>query len=67
MRRHPLRPTPAEIEDIHFDLSHFIEVPANSVGAQGIEWQVLERGSDAHIAFLEQTLADLQARRPSRS
>lgn len=61
MNKHLPHPTQAEIDGTHFDLTQFVEVPANSEDAQGIEWQVLERGSDAHIAFLEQMLADLQA------
>lgn len=61
MNKHLPHPTRAEIEATHFDLAQFVEVPADARDAQGSEWQVLERGSDAHIAFLEQMLRDLEA------
>jgi len=54
-------PTQAEIEETHFDFSQPVSIPGDSDNApgEGVEFQVLERGSDTHIAFLEQALEDL--------
>lgn len=59
MRRPPLSPSDAEIRNTHFDFLHPVEVPASP--SPDAEWELLERGSDAHIAFLEQALRDLSA------
>lgn len=70
MSRHPA-PSLAEIRDTHFDFLSPVELPASP--GPGDDWELLERGSDAHIAFLEQalsdlteTLADLKAQRAQR-
>jgi hypothetical protein len=59
MRRHHPSPSDAEIRDTHFDFLHPVELPASPGPAA--EWEMLEPGSDAHIAFLEQALRDLSA------
>ena len=59
-KQHPA-PSLKEIENIHFDFLHPIEVPAAPQPGNPPEWELLERGSDAHIAFLEQALHDLSA------
>lgn len=72
-KQHPA-PSLKEIENTHFDFLHPIEVPAAPGPGSTPEWELLERGSDAHIAFLEQalrdlsvTLAELKAERARRS
>lgn len=57
-KQHPV-PSIEEIEDIHFDFLHPVELPAPQEPGGAPEWELLERGSDAHIAFLEQALRDL--------
>jgi hypothetical protein len=59
MSKHHLVPPAVEIRDIHFDFLHLVELPASP--SPDAEWELLERGSDAHIAFLEQALRDLSA------
>lgn len=53
--------TDAGIRDVHFDFNQFVELPADATSSDNPDWQVVERGSDEHIAFLEQVLRDLQA------
>lgn len=53
--------TDAEIRDVHFDLNQLVELPTDATSGDNPDWQVVERGSDEHIAFLEQVLRDLQA------
>jgi len=61
MKKHDAAPTEADARDTHFDFSRIVEIPADGQAGDGIDWQAVERGSDVHIAFLEQALQDLQA------
>jgi hypothetical protein len=54
-------PSPEEIRSTHFDFLHPIELPATPAEDSGDDWELLERGSETHIAFLEQALSDLGA------
>lgn len=69
-------PTQAEIEETHFDFSQPVPIHDDGGAApeEGAAFAILERGSDTHIAFLEQalkdlteTLAELKAARSSRA
>lgn len=59
MSKHHPAPSLAEIRDTHFDFLHPVELPASPEPGNDAGWELLERGSDAHIAFLEQALSDL--------
>jgi len=61
MSKHHPAPSDAEIRDIHFDFLHPVELPASPEPGDEADWELLERGSDTHIAFLEQALIDLTA------
>lgn len=61
MKRHNATPTEADARSMHFDFNQIVEIPADAEAADGVGWQCVERGSDIHIAFLEQALQDLQA------
>jgi hypothetical protein len=61
MKKHDPAPTEADAHDTHFDFNQIVEIPADAEAGDSIDWQVVERGSDVHIAFLEQALQDLQA------
>jgi hypothetical protein len=61
MKKHDTAPTEADARDTHFDFNQIVEIPADGDAGDGNDWQVVERGSDLHIAFLEQALQDLQA------
>lgn len=60
MKKHDPRPTGADARATHFDFDQIVEIPADAEATDGIGWQQVERGSDVHIAFLEQALRDLQ-------
>lgn len=71
-KQHPA-PSLEEIRNTHFDFLHPMELPKAPDPGSEAEWELLERGSDAHIAFLEQalkdlgeTLAELKAQRAQR-
>lgn len=53
--------TDAKIRDVKFDFDHPAEIPTTPPPNDGIRWIPMERGSDEHIAMLEQALSDLQA------
>ncbi len=59
MSKHHPRPSHEEIRNIHFDFLHPIELPAPGEPGAETHWELLGRGSDVHIAFLEQALSDL--------
>jgi len=61
MSKHHPAPSPEEIRNTHFDFLHPVELPAGPEPDSEVDWELLERGSDAHIAFLEQALGDLSA------
>lgn len=52
---------PNDARATHFDWLHPIELPTEPEALEAMDLQVMERGSDLHIAFLEQALKDLQA------
>lgn len=53
--------TDAEIHDVHFDFDQVVEIAPDATTGANAQWQVVDSGSDEHIAFLEQVLRDLQA------
>ena len=59
-KQHPA-PSLEDIRNTHFDFLHPVELPAAPELGSGTDWELLERGSDVHIAFLEQALRDLRA------
>jgi len=59
-KQHPA-PSLEDIRNTHFDFLHPVELPTPPESGSGADWELLERGSDAHIAFLEQALRDLSA------
>lgn len=59
-KRHPA-PSLEDIRNIHFGFLHPVELPASPEPGGEADWELLERGSDVHIAFLEQALSDLGA------
>jgi len=61
MSKHRPAPSIAEIKDTHFDFLHPVELTASPGAADETDWELLERGSEAHIALLEQALSDLSA------
>lgn len=61
MRKHHPAPSPEEIRNTHFDFLHPIELCAPPEPGSEDDWELLERGSDLHIAFLEKALSDLSA------
>ncbi len=61
MKKHHAAPTEADASDTHFDFNQIVEIPVDADAGGGTDWQIVERGSDVHIAFLEQALQDLQA------
>ena len=60
MKKHDARPTESDARATHFDFDQIVEIPADAEASDGVGWQQVERGSDVHIAFLEQALRDLQ-------
>lgn len=61
MQQNKHNPTDAEIDDVHFDFSAPIAIPTEQLAGDDAGWQLVKRGSDAHIQFLEHALTDLQA------
>ncbi len=59
MTKHHPAPPPEEIRNTHFDFLHPIELSALPEPGSEDDWELLERGSDLHIAFLEKALSDL--------
>lgn len=53
MSKHHPTPSLEEIRNTHFGFLHQIELPAAREPGTEADWELLERGSDAHIAFLE--------------
>lgn len=60
MKKRNAAPTEADARNTHFDFSQIVEIPAEAHAGDAADWQCVERGSDVHIAFLEQALRDLQ-------
>jgi len=59
-KQHPV-PSLEDIRNTHFDFLHPVDLPTAPESGSEANWELLERGSDAHIAFLEQALRDLSA------
>ena len=59
-KQHPV-PSLEDIRNTHFDFLHPVDLPTAPESGSEPNWELLERGSDAHIAFLEQALRDLSA------
>lgn len=61
MSKHHPTPSLEGIRSTHFDFLHPVVLPAAAEPGMEANWELLERGSDAHIAFLEQALCNLSA------
>lgn len=53
---------PADIERIEFDGTKLATIPAEPEAAAEMGWQLVEPGSDEHIAILEKFVEEAQAR-----
>lgn len=53
---------PADIEHIEFDGTKLTTILAEPEAAQEMGWQLVEPGSDDHIAILEKFIEGAQAR-----
>lgn len=58
-QQHP-HPTLADLADFEFDGTQLVEIPTDHEAPTPVEWHMMERGSDEHIAFLEHILGQLQ-------
>lgn len=54
-------PTAADMADAVFDGTQVAVIPAEPGAQEPVEWLAMERGSDEHIAFLEQIIGQLQS------
>lgn len=61
MSKHHPTPSVGGVADTHFGFLHPIELSAAPGSGSEGDWELLERGSDLHIAFLEKALCDLSA------
>lgn len=61
MQAKHFHPTVDEMADVVFDTTRVVELPLGPETGELPGWEVMERGSDEHIAFLEQIIAQLQA------
>lgn len=61
MSKHPPLLTQSEVSSARFDFYNVVDISPGTEPGDSSGWQVLARGSDAHIVFLEHALRDLQA------